>query len=109
MTLIQKGGDIVAELIDEIYSKSIDREFVDSLRMYRLPNRDDEFQRQAWVQEGMEKGIQKGILKGERKAKREVAKAFLASGMGKDVVAQNTGLSSKVIAKLAKEIEDAST
>ena len=53
MTLIQKGGDIVAELIDEIYSKSIDREFVDSLRMYRLPNRDDEIQRQAWVQEGI--------------------------------------------------------
>ena len=31
ITLIQKGGDTVAELIDTVYSKSIDREFVDSL------------------------------------------------------------------------------
>ena len=105
MTLIQKGGDIVAELIDEIYSKSIDREFVDSLRMYRLPNRDDELQRQAWVQEGMQKGIQKG----QQNAKKEIAKALLSSGMTQDFVAQNSGLSSKVIAKLAKEIESSST
>ena len=105
VTLIQKGGDIVAELIDTIYSKSIDREFIDSLRMYRLPNRDDELQRQAWVQEGMQKGIQKG----QQNAKKEIAKAFLASGIAQDVIAQNTGLSSKVIAKLAKEIEDSFT
>ena len=124
LTLIEKGGCIVAELIDAIYTKSKDRDFVESLRRFRLMDRDDDI----LVQEGEKRGMQKGLLKGEKrgmqkglrkgkeaakreiaKTKREIAKALLTRGLAQDFVAQSTGLSPQDTAKLAEEVESSST
>ena len=79
----------MAELIDRIYTKSKDREFVGSLRRFRLMDRDDGI----LFQEGEKIGMQKGLMKGEETAKREIAKALLNRGLAQDLVAQSTGLS----------------
>ena len=97
LTLVEKEGYIVAELIDAIYAKSKDREFVGSLRKFRLMDRDDGIIAQEFEKIGM--------LKGEKTAKSEIAKALLASGLAQDFVAQSTGLSPQDIAKLAEEVE----
>ena len=109
LTLVEKEGYIVAELIDAIYAKSKDREFLDSLRKFRLMDRDDGILIQEGEKIGMQKGLlegeKRGMLKGEETAKRGIARALLNRGLAQDLVAQSTGLSPQDIAKLAEEVE----